>query len=284
MSIVSPDRYKKMKIIFEKDLSYINIKDILVFISKKYIIGYSVHLLQNGTSSIYVQSEKKMVSSTIEKLLRGNFGIKNVTRFYKLPDPGETILEQYGEFRKNGRYVLPIYGVRYLKINEFGDENLSHISHKMIQIVLENLVTDVEDKMKRASEITVDICNLLWCNPSNMNVLISNCNKRIRIAKNGKWIMISNDTLTSEIYENVRKSITILKEKIVLTPDEINILDGIYLEGSYNQCIEEKIFQDLKESLIELIEEYKVKFDNIGSNIVKTLVGPCNIENPKWNC
>lgn len=283
MSILLPDRYKKMKIIFEKDLSYINIKDILVFMSKKYIIGYSVHLLQNGSSSLYIQSEKKMVTSTIEKLLHSHFRIKNVTRFDRLPDPGDIILEQYGEFKKNGRYVLPIYGVRYLRINGFGDENLNHINSKMVKIVIENLVTNIEDKMRRASEITIDVCNLIWCNPSNMNVLISNCNKRVRIANNGKWVMISNNTLTSEIYENIRKNVKIIQEKNCLTPDEKRILDGIYLEGSYNQCMEEEIFEELKDSLIELIHEYKLKFDNIGGKVVKTLTGPGNIDNPKWN-
>jgi len=225
-----------------------------------------------------------MVTRTIEKLLYEKLQIKNVMRFDKLPDPGNTILEQYGKFKKNGVYVVPIFGVRYLRINEFGCENLKHINSKMIKIVIENLITNIEDKMKRASEITVDICNLIWCNPSNMNILISNSNKRIRMAMNGKWVMISSNTLTTEIYENVRKVVRILMDTDGLTEEEKVILGGIYLEGSYNQCMEEKIFEELKGSLIEMVQDYKIKFENIGGRVVKTLVGIGNIENPKWNC
>jgi len=185
-------------------------------------------------------------------LLYEKLQIKNVMRFDKLPDPGNTILEQYGKFKKNGVYVVPIFGVRYLRINEFGCENLKHINSKMIKIVIENLITNI--------------------------------NKRIRMAMNGKWVMISSNTLTTEIYENVRKVVRILMDTDGLTEEEKVILGGIYLEGSYNQCMEEKIFEELKGSLIEMVQDYKIKFENIGGRVVKTLVGIGNIENPKWNC
>lgn len=218
-------RFTKLRVLFYGDHRDIKIQCFLHYITK-YPIKCALHFIEDGSSCLYLQSTKQMVSNCIYLQINPHYKIKHISRFH-FSSSDMLPLETFGVFLKAGRKKMLVSKKNDLCC--FGNENVSHISSTAIENVVHESINDND----RSIHIIVKICGLIWEYPYNMNIKISPKRGRLQAKTDCKWECFNKNTLMNMIYFNSKNKIQHILDFFQLNETTRSILYDIISEKFY---------------------------------------------------